>query len=1143
MPVLASDLRSKLERTVIEARDVAEAGARAALEALAVHHHDPYPHQTPEQRKLRNHLRARARQIGDALTSRGGMSIDHLVHECAYEHWHQMLFARFLAENDLLIEPSAGVAISLQECEDLAKEAKADLWTYASRCAQQMLPQIFRPDDPLLQVTLAREHRVKLEQCLAGLDSSIFKTDDALGWVYQFWQSKKKEQVNASGNKIGAEELPAVTQLFTEDYMVDFLLDNTLGAWWAGKMLATNPKLAETAKSEEELRRAVALPGAPWTYLRFMRGSSSSPAPDTPAEDGGEGPWRPAAGTFEGWPKAARDLKCLDPCMGSGHFVTAMFERLVALRIEEEKLSERAAVEAVIRENLFGLEIDLRCTQIAAFNLALTAWRRVGHCPLPVMHLACSGLGVAAKKEDCVKLTGNDDYNLRFAMGALYDLFEKAPIIGSLINPRRDKAVTYSNRLHELQPLLEEALKRESTDDTHELAVMARGIAEAAEILAGRFTLLATNVPYLARGKQDDNLKDYCERFHPESRADLATCFVKRCLDFCAPSGSAALVTPQNWLFLTSYSKLRNHLLRQADWGFVAKLGPRAFETIGGEVVIVILMGLTNQAPTHDHSFFGLDAGEEGTAIEKATAIRFQAPIAVLQMEQLKNPDARVVLSGLSRATLLNRLAEASHGQGSFDSLRFSSTFWELPSIRDGWVAQQSTPVVIQTHGGCHFLFRWEGGKGGLAQMMEAKQEQGYTSGKWRAGVSKWGKSGVLVGQMGDLPCTLYLGSAFDENASVIVPQNTAHLPPLWAFCTSAEFRTALRGIDQSIKITCKTLVKVPFDLTHWQRVAAEKYPHGLPKPHSDDPTQWLFAGHPRGAEQPLQVAVARLLGYRWPRQTGSSFNDCPALDPDGLEPHADADGILCIPSVRGEEPAADRLLALLTACDITPDRNLDDWLRNSFFEEHCKLFHHRPFIWHAWDGRKRDGFHALVNYHTLAEGGGKGRKLLESLTYSYLGEWISRQEDSVKRVEEGAEDRLVAAQELQKRLIAILEGEPPFDLFVRWKPLHYQPIGWEPDINDGVRLNIRPFLASDLPNGRAGAGILRWKPNIKWEKDRGNEPQRPKTDFPWFWGWDGKTVDFPGGEEFIGERFNGCHYTVAAKRAAREAAKKGGGK
>jgi len=202
-------------------------------------------------------------------------------------------------------------------------------------------------------------------------------------------------------------------------------------------------------------------------------------------------------------------------------------------------------------------------------------------------------------------------------------------------------------------------------------------------------------------------------------------------------------------------------------------------------------------------------------------------------------------------------------------------------------------------------------------------------------------------------------------------------------------------------------------------------------------------------------------------------------------------------------------------------------------------LFHDRPLVWHIWDGRKRDGFHALVCYHRLAEGKGKGRKLLESLTYSYLGEWITRQKDAVKCGEGGAEDRLAAALELQKRLKLILEGEPPFDLFIRWKPLAEQPIGWEPDINDGVRMNIRPFLASDLPAGRTGAGVLRWKPNVKWDKDRGKEPERPKAEYPWFWGWDEETDDFAGGKTFDGNRWNDCHYTSERKLTARSASRK----
>jgi hypothetical protein len=148
--------------------------------------------------------------------------------------------------------------------------------------------------------------------------------------------------------------------------MVLFLLHNTLGAWWAGKILAARPDLARSSTSEGELRAACKVGDVEWTYLRFVRGAD---------DNGAEGPWRPAAGPFEGWPKSAKEVTMLDPCMGSGHFLIFALPILVAFRMAQENMSREVAVDAVLRNNLFGLEIDPRCTQIAAFNLAFTAWR------------------------------------------------------------------------------------------------------------------------------------------------------------------------------------------------------------------------------------------------------------------------------------------------------------------------------------------------------------------------------------------------------------------------------------------------------------------------------------------------------------------------------------------------------------------------------------------------------------------------------------------------------------------------------------------------------------------------------------------------------------------------------------------------
>jgi hypothetical protein len=1056
-----------------------------------------------------------------------------------------MLFARFLAENDLLIHSDAGVAVSIDDCVDLAREQGKSPWELAASFAQSSLPAIFRKDDPALMVTLPAEHRTTIEKLVTDLPPEIFTGSDALGWVYQFWQAEKKDEVNAAGNKIGADELPSVTQLFTEDYMVDFLLDNTLGAWHAGKVLAANPKLAQSAESEDALRSVVSLPGCPWKYLRFIKDQ--------------DGTWKPAASAFDGWPKTAKELKCLDPCMGSGHFVVAMFERVLALRVSEERLDETTAVAAVIRDNMFGLEIDPRCTQIAAFNLALAAWRRVGHCKLPAMNLACSGLAPNTREADWVAIAGSDS-KLRNGMERLYRLFKDGPVLGSLINPRAGEGDLLVAAFHELQPLLEKALAEENKDDTaHEMAVAARGLAKAAEILAGQFTLVATNVPYLGRLKQEGVLMEYCERVYPEAKADLATCFLERCMEFCRPSCTTALVTPHIWLFLGTYKGLRKKLLTRSQCNVITRLGPGAFETISGEVVNAALVQITNVTPAINHSFASIDVSLSGSISEKARQLQSDEPGRLIQKNQLSSPDSCIQTEERTNdLPLLSNYADSLQGAHTFDISRFRLTFWELNSCLDLWNLHSSSPTGSAHYSGCHYISykRDENNAFGLVIKQIESNPSETRSVAWRAGHRAWGKKGVACAWMGNLPVSLYIGQVFDNSAAVILPNDSDNLLPIYCFCSSPQFLKEVRKINQKTQVANTTLVKIPFDLAHWQKVAAEKYPHGLPKPFSSDPTQWLFNGHPAEADQPLHVAVARLLGYQWPRQTGSSFPDCPALGADGLETLADDDGIVPINPVRGEPAADERVVALLRdaykSAGIAFDHSmigklitesgskcssLGEWLLTDFFDQHCKLFHHRPFLWHIWDGRK-DGFNVLVNYHLLAAAGDGGRQLLEKLTYDYLKDWIDRQHAGVKNGDAGAEARLAAAVKLQKELIKIIDGEAPYDIFVRWKPMSEQAVGWHPDINDGVRMNIRPFLlAEDV--GKKGAGILRIKPTIKWDKDRGKEPERPKKDFPWFWSCNpdanaAHETDFVGGREFTGERWNEVHYTLAVKKAAR---------
>jgi len=1120
MQPLEKSLRNKLEKTIKDARDIAEDAARAALEQLGVGEPTAYSHLTETDRVLRRKLRAHGRQLGNGRNAKGGQTLDRLIEEVAYEHWHRMLFARFLAENNLLMypDPDDPVAVTIEECEDLAAdEGAANGWELASLFAARMLPQIFRPDSPVFQLVLPPEHQQKLERLVTELSQQVFTASDSLGWVYQFWQAKKKDEVNASEVKIGARELPAVTQLFTEPYMVSFLLDNSLGAWWATRRLSEAD--LKNANGEEELRSKAAIPGVALEYLRFVQ-----------QEDG---TWTPAAGTFDSWPESLSELKTLDPCCGSGHFLVAAFLMLVPMRMELEGLSARQAIDRVLSENIHGLELDQRCVELAAFALAIDAWRYPGageYRPLPKLNLACTGLSVGGSRVEWERLA-NGNSKLRVALFGLYEEFKNAPILGSLIDPTRGRVAKLID-WDDLAVALTKALEKERTDEQLEAGVTAHGLAEAACLLAGKYHWVITNVPYLARGKQDELLKNFITHHHYDARQDLATAFLDRILRFAKRGGKIGIVCPQNWLSLPAYSSFRNRLLSSQRFDVLAKLGPGAFGTISGEVVNVALVVIEADISSMKHQYGGLDVSSIVEITKKAEGLARSMWRTVSQKDALDNPDARIMLEARGRVSTLGGHANSPQGIKTGDDGRFRRNWWEIAILNQRWHPFQGTPEADEFVGGMRYAIDWTKEGRDFARLQ---------------GKAAWGNRGVIVKLMGNFSFSLYNGELFDSNVTAIVPSDEAFVQAIWNFCLSPNFKEELSILEDGIKVNNATVIKVPFDLDHWVKVAEEKYPHGLPKPYSDDPTQWIFHGYPcgsvmwdeetkRAAHAPqrsdatvLQVAVARLLGYQWPAEQDVSMelaieqrewvNRC-----EKLLPFADDDGIVCIPPVRGEMKAEDRLENLLaTAYGNEWSSNkkaellaqaghagkiLETWLRDKFFTQHCKLFHHRPFIWHIWDGL-HDGFAALVNYHNL------DAKLLETLIYNYLGDWISRQKQDIGNGVDGAQEKLAAAEALKKKLELILEGEAPHDIFVRWKPIEKQSIGWNPDLNDGVRLNIRPFMTvGDVK--KKGAGVLRDKPNIKWGKDRGKDV----VSAPWY-------------HLFKGDRINDHHLTLDEKRQA----------
>jgi hypothetical protein len=367
--------------------------------------------------------------------------------------------------------------------------------------------------------------------------------------------------------------------------------------------------------------------------------------------------------------------------------------------MQEESLDIQQAIEAVLRDNLFGLEIDPRCTQIAAFNLAMAAWKLQRCEPLtdtrrrktlpPMNNIACSGIPLGNSREDWMKSLHEalPDSKLGFYWGQLFDMFSQAETIGSLINPQRFFASGMINdeQLDQLALALTSAVAKDpnATVEQQELAAAAQGLTRAVELLAGRYTLVITNVPYLGRGKQDKVLKEYLEAQYDMGKADLATAFVLRCLEFCQEGGATALVTPQNWLFLTTYRKLRETLLERRQWNLVARLGTNAFETISGHVVNVTMVVISSTSATSDHMITGVDVSGAGSFSAKASLLSRIATrdlVSLQQSEQLTNPDAVITLSPPSQLTLLKNYASGLVGILNGDSGRFERTFWEVQS-------------------------------------------------------------------------------------------------------------------------------------------------------------------------------------------------------------------------------------------------------------------------------------------------------------------------------------------------------------------------------------------------------------------------------------------------------------------------------
>ncbi|KPV54579.1 hypothetical protein SE17_02860, partial [Kouleothrix aurantiaca] len=687
---------------------------------------------------------------------------EEFVERAAYTWINRLLAlrtmeARGLIDETLRANPDyEGIpeALFVLRQTDPARCAQSDGGWWAvidDACTAQaaFLPGLFDLSDPSAALRPSTAAMLRCVTLIGGAPAGFtlaeadaaFADPDAIGWTYQFYQEAAKARVYeklGSGGKAGSRaEIAAATQLFTEPYMVKWLLQNSLG------------------RSYHEIHPQSALP-AEWDY--YIRPTEDRPL-NAPA---------PTAATLE-------MLTVLDPCVGSGHFLRGAFDLLAAMyREQHPDWVAQQVVETILRQHLHGIDIDPRAVQLAALTLYMRALEvirdeaRARRRPMPSwtppqINLATTPSGLDASALERHLQRPPEDRPLRPVLERIFETLSQAEILGSLLRPAAEiDAAIAKVQAPRQNSMFDGSNSAESTalisHDPTELKrlvldrIAAAFRAEAAsadpadalfgreaergvrllQLLDRKYAVVVTNPPYMGSGNMPAVLKKYVEKHYKSGKRDLYAAFILRCLDLCLQGGHVAMVTQQSWMFLSSYAELRavpderladvrrkrefTGLLRETSFQAVAHLGANAFEEVAGEVVQVALFIFRNSAASEAHSFLATRLIGLKSSNEKAQQLtERENRVFTLHKQRLftQIPQSPIAYTLSDKALLLfenvslKDAGEVLEGLHATDSNRFVKFFWET-SNSERWFRYVKGGGYGKWHGYNHYHVDWE---------------------------------------------------------------------------------------------------------------------------------------------------------------------------------------------------------------------------------------------------------------------------------------------------------------------------------------------------------------------------------------------------------------------------------------------------
>jgi len=378
---------------------------------------------------------------------------------------------------------------------------------------------------------------------------------EIIGWLYQYYNTEPKAAAFAKNGKITKEEIPAVTQLFTPDWIVRYMVENSLGRLWVEGHpdcdLKENWKYyLEEAQQEPEVQ----------AKLSEIRKEYAALNPE--------------------------DIKLIDPCMGSGHILVYAFDVLMQI-YESAGYSQRDAAKSILEHNIYGLDIDDRAYQLAYFAVMMKARqynRRIlngeNTCHVYAIqesnsinraHLKFLGAGLSDLEKNTAKMQ----------LEGLLDILTDAKEYGSILNVE-----SYNWELLRRFVAAEDTAGQISMDSVgvEDTAEELARLIDIGETMARKYWVTCTNPPYAGTSNLSANVNNFVKKNYPDSKADLFAVFIERCRQMTADNGYQAMITQHSWMFLSSFEKLREKMMLTETVN-MAHLGARAFEEIGGEVV------------------------------------------------------------------------------------------------------------------------------------------------------------------------------------------------------------------------------------------------------------------------------------------------------------------------------------------------------------------------------------------------------------------------------------------------------------------------------------------------------------------------------------------------------------------------------